>query len=169
MRRLIFPHFMLGHFLVGWKCTGCGQPAHGLTLRFPRVRLEEDKIVLIYPARCPCGERGCLTVVLPALFFGYVIGRLLVIDAAKSRSKAELLINAKPCALFESLCRECEKDIMQFAVEMTSDSSDPPANQQEEGGRSQEHERFIFRLTLEEWKAFMKRLGFDDGDGMSET
>lgn len=172
MDRLVLPGYILRHFLTDVECKGCGRAGQTLELRFPTVRRHGSVIELLYRWRCPCGGRGAMEVKLPLLFFGYVLGVLALLNANRRTRRSTLSVTPGHSKMFVSLLRDFEQAIAEWEQEPLTMPPDeePPDGKScgNPGPQPNDLDRLSFRLSEEEWKRFLRRMGFEEnteGDG----
>ena len=150
--RLLFPDYLVCDFLVGVCCKNCGESDQYWTLLPPLVTLEGAQVEVIFPIRCSCGGSGSVSRRMPLLQFGYVVGKVAIMDAQRMhrRSKATMEVRAHRSELLSTLLCQYTELISEIGANMLLEPS--------------EHDRIKFGLAEEEWTDFLKRLLGDDGD-----
>lgn len=150
--RLLFPDYIASDFLVGVCCKTCGRSDQYWTLLPPLVTLDGAQVEVIFPIRCPCGGSGSAGRRIPLLQFGYVVGKVAIMDAQRMyrRSKATMDIRAHQSELLGTLLQQYTDLISQIGPNMLLEPS--------------ECDRVKFGLGEKEWTDFMRRLLGEDGD-----
>ena len=150
--RLLFPDYVVCDFLVGVCCKKCGESDQYWTLLPPLVTLEGAQVEVIFPIRCPCGGSGSVSRRMPLLQFGYVVGKVAIMDAQRAyrRSKATMQIRAHRSELLSTLHCQYTELICEIGPNILLEPS--------------ETDRIKFGLAEEEWTDFLKRLLGNDED-----
>jgi len=165
MRKLVFPEWLLCEFLVAWECTGCGGSGKQVELKYPSIARKRDAVRLCFPVICGCGRLGGLRVELPILLFGYMLGRIALIESEGRRRKSAMSVSPKRSDLFIRFMRDFETDLLGFAA--VTGLREPSETSGNKARRSRpdeprDWERFGFGLTEQEWETFLRRLGFGE-------
>ncbi len=150
--RLLFPDYIACDFRVGVYCKNCGESDQYWTLLPPLVTLDGAQVEVIFPIRCPCGGSGSVGRRIPLLQFGYIVGKVAIMDAQRMyrRSKATMDIRAHQSELLGTLLQQYTDLISQIGPNMLLEPS--------------EGDRVKFGLGEKEWTDFMRRLLGEDGD-----
>ena len=149
--RLLFPDYIACDFLVGVRCKDCGGSDQYWTLLPPLVTLDGAQVEVVFPIRCPCGGSGSVGRRMPLLQFGYVTGKVAIMDAQRMyrRSKATMDIRAHQSELLGTLLYQYAELISEIGPNILLEPS--------------ECDRVKFGLGEKEWTDFMRRLLGEDG------
>jgi hypothetical protein len=160
MKTLVFPEFVLCHFVAAWQCRRCGRSGEEVTMRYLTITRTGASAELAFPIQCRCGESGRLNTGLPMLFFGYVLARLVVLEHIR-RHRLELPVQPRSSQLFAQFAREYEQILIEMGVPSSSRSA---MGLLATTGHPADHERFGFFMAEHEWNEFLRRLGLKEGE-----
>jgi hypothetical protein len=160
--RLIIPDYIVSHFVLPKACARCGRSDGCVTLLFPQLNWHGDEVELIYPLRCSCGETGAVPIRLPTLLFGYIMSTVALVDSAnRRRSKATMAVTPGNTDMLMNIFRKFDR-LMESASTAAPRSLALPSGERNAINDIDNTERIKFGLDKAEWKAFLRRLGFDE-------
>lgn len=184
--KLILPAWIISEFLMGFRCKRCGGKVLTCTLLYPRMRMLASHVELVYPLRCPCGGADSVKVRLPTLLLGLVLVHIALVEAHRQagRSKATMIAFPLPSKIlaqvrnqYAQLVGELRKTSAGAAAGSRPDGEDdatsaPPAGPSDAmlpgkhtpPDRPLPIERVLFNLSEEEWRAMLRRMGFETGE-----
>lgn len=166
----ILPDYLESGLVVGYHCPGCGRMDGWFQLHFPRLALTSDGscVRIVYPVQCSCGRRGHVSTTLPILLYGYLLARVQILEAGKSRKQPKQMKPARS-QLLDKLIRDFETAIDHYASVRSaiegSRPSEPHKNRPRSPSQPSELDRLSFGLDDDSWQDFLKRLGLDDDEG----
>ena len=150
--RIVFPDFMLAHWLPDEPCERCGRANYCRFVRYPTISQEGDDVAIRYPANCAaCGGLKGIQIHMPILQFGYLLARIAKLDAwTKSRrSKASMQVSPGKPEIIQHWLDEFPAVLAQQARALLPNDADQAS----------------FGLGTEDWKDFLRRMGMEPGDG----
>ncbi|MEE9296700.1 MAG: hypothetical protein V3W34_17285 [Phycisphaerae bacterium] len=160
--RMILPDYIVGSFVPPKACARCGRSDGTFTLLFPQLNWHGDEIELIYPLRCSCGGTGCVPIKLPTLLFGYILASVALVDTTnRRRSKAKMTV--KPCStdILANIFRNFDRLMETCSATPRSPALPSGVRNSIDDNDANEADRLRFGFEKNEWKKFLRRLGFD--------
>jgi len=173
MRPHLFPDFMLSEFRSGVVCDKCSQSGQMLTFHVPEIKRKGVFVEIWYRYKCTCGWGSALRVELPLLLFGYVLARLAMIDTFRRRlSKSTVPVLDGRCKQFFDFVRDFENLFEEYSKIHTAGLL-PPDKRGDELAKATpnsptELDRLRFNLQDEDWREFLRRMGFGADEGSGE-
>lgn len=153
-RPLVLRSDIVGTYLTGYRCKGCGGLVHPVCVRYPSIKLTDTTAELLYPVFCGCGRRGCVPIRMPVLLFGYLLARTHALEAfvRADRSQAKMFVSPAPSPMFERIVADFGAAVAAYKGDL--------------GRVPTDLDRSKFGLSETEWPDFLRRLGFGgDSEG----
>jgi hypothetical protein len=165
----ILPDYLESGLVVGYRCPGCGRMDGWFQLHVPQLTLSSDGscVRIVYPVQCSCGRHGHVSTRLPILLYGYLLARVQILEARKSRKQPKQVKPARS-QLLDKFIRDFESAIDHYAsVRSTIEGTRPSehhTNRPRSPNEPSELDRLSFGLDDDSWRDFLKRLGLSEDD-----
>lgn len=165
------PEYMLSELRADFTCERCGRSDQVLAFERPSMQQTGIYVLFVYRYTCPCGDRGCLRVGIPALFYGFILAKLAILAANKRRRRSSVATVTKgPSKYFRILLRDFEAAFDKFCKSLSGRDlmTDPPDSEEPSGPRPTELDRLRFNFRIADWQDFLRRMGFADSDDRAD-
>lgn len=148
--RIIFPDFMLAHWVPDEPCERCGRSDKRF-VRYPGIYQDGNDLEIRYPASCcACGCLSTIRIHLPILQFGYLLAEIEKLDnwTRSRRSKASMCVGPGNPTIIQGWLDEFPVVLAQQARSLLPNGAD----------------QAMFGMNADDWNDFLRRMEMERGD-----
>lgn len=166
MKAFLLSHYCISAWLVKWECRHCKRRADRVRVHAPEIERDGNTIKLAYPVNCPCGGRSSFRVELPILLLGVILVRILLIEKwSHRRGNIDITPGGQLAESYHRFVQDFELAVVEFAEQALGFPRDESKSKNVDGDRWAglgDPERVKFGMSVQEWQAFLHRLGVDE-------
>lgn len=167
MKNLVLPTIVLSHIFCEWKCPACNRSGQLIQVQYPQNRQEGVSVELTYPVRCACGRLDSFTIRLPYLVRGYMLIKFALLENYNRHRNQSVAMLPARSKLVLNIMSEFDQAIVHYVTQpmcSTPIAREEPDLIAQSPIKPAEVQRFNFSFTDEQWRDFLRRLGYgNDG------